>query len=164
MERCYLCLGSNLSDKVGMISRAIGCLCSHGGVAVSAVSSFYKTSPWGDTTQPDFINAVVEIYTHLSPSDLLWLAKSIESNLGRKQRRRWGPREIDIDILLYGCKIVDSDDLTIPHPRMCERGFVMAPLAELNPDLVHPTWGIKVIEILESIRQMGAEKWEVLLT
>lgn len=164
MERCYLGLGSNLSDRVGMISRAIGCLCCHGGVAVSAVSSFYKTSPWGDTAQPEFINAVVEIYTNLSPGDLLSVAKSIERDLGRKQRRRWGPREIDIDILLYGCKIVDSDDLRIPHPRMCERGFVMAPLAELNPNLVHPISGIKISEILESIRQTGAEKWEVLLT
>jgi len=163
MERCYIGLGSNLSDRIGMISKAIGCLSSCGGIAVSAISRFYRTPPWGVVDQPDFVNAVVEVHTHLSPGELLSLAKSIEASLGRRPGRRWGPREIDIDILLYGCSVLDSDDLSIPHPRMCERAFVIAPLAEISPDLVHPVSGMKMADILEVLRS-GGEMWEVLHT
>lgn len=164
MERCYIGLGSNLRDRIGMISKALGCLCNYGGLAISAVSRFYRTPPWGDTNQPEFINAVAEIYTYLSAPELLSAVKSIERNLGRKPRGRWGPREIDIDILLYGCSVFNYDDLSIPHPRMCERGFVIAPLAEISPDLVHPVSGMRIAEILELIRRSGGEKWEPLHT
>lgn len=105
---------------------------------VSAVSSLYDTAPVGDTDQPRFLNLVCEGQTALQPLELLAYVKKVESEVGRVPSRRWGPRAIDIDILLYGCETVVLPELAIPHPRICERVFVLAPLAEIAPDLVIP--------------------------
>ena len=102
-------------------------------------SSYYQTKPWGIVDQPDFINAVAAIDTALSPGQLLKQLQAIEQAQGRKRLERWGPRTIDLDILLYGDRVVSTDDLTIPHPRLTEREFVLYPLAELAPDLKLPT-------------------------
>ncbi len=160
MKKCYLGLGSNLSDRIGMISRAIRCLASHGGLAIAQVSSFYRSKPWGYRDQPEFINAVIEVHTFLEPLELLEVAKATEAVLGRKLRRRWGPREIDIDILLYDDEIVSNGDLEIPHPRMCERGFVLAPLVEINADLIHPGTGRSVSSHLADLLSKGETQWE----
>ena len=159
MVRCYLGLGSNVRDRVGMIARAVTCLGSGGDVVVRNVSSMYLTRPWGHEKQHDFVNAVAEVSTHLRPRELLRKVKRIEGCLGRRHRFRWGPREIDIDILLYGDDIVEEQDLRIPHPRICERAFVLVPLLEIAPDLVHPETGLHVRRYLDEIETCGETSW-----
>lgn len=114
---------------------ALRALDTSGKAEVVAVSSLYRTPPWGKTDQPDFLNAAAEVRTELEPRDLLDLCLEIERSLKRVRRERWGPRLIDIDILIYGDKTCSADDLRIPHPRMTERAFVLVPLAEIAPDL-----------------------------
>ena len=142
-----------------MIARAITCLACHGDIVLGKVSRLYLTEPWGYTEQDDFVNAVAQVDTHLGPEELLAEVKSIEDGLGRRKGKRWGPREIDIDILLYGEEVVESDGLRIPHPGICQRGFVLAPLAEIAPDLIHPETGRKVSGHLADIIEGGEASW-----
>ncbi|MFH1312853.1 MAG: 2-amino-4-hydroxy-6-hydroxymethyldihydropteridine diphosphokinase [Candidatus Eisenbacteria bacterium] len=164
MVQCYLGLGSNVSDRVGMITRAVACLGRGGDIVVRRLSGMYETRPWGNENQPDFVNAVAEVDTGLSPKELLTRVKGIERELGRRKGARWGPRRIDIDILLYGSEVVSEEDITIPHPHICERAFVLAPLAEIAPDLVHPLTGRCVKRYLEEIEESGETSWRNLDT
>lgn len=132
MERAYLSLGSNIGDRAAYLSRAIELLNNNTSIQVTKISSFYETEPQGYTDQSDFINCAVLIETDLQPFDLLIFCQEIERKLKRKRLFRWGPRTIDVDILTYGNIIINSDELTIPHERMYERAFVMAPLAEID--------------------------------
>lgn len=134
----YLGLGSNIGDRKANIDRAIELLKAQRDVEIIKASSIHETAPVGYRDQPDFFNAVVMIETRLKPRELLNAVLSIESLMGRKRTIRWGPRVIDIDILLYDNERLDEDDLHIPHPRMLEREFVMKPLAEIAPDLILP--------------------------
>ena len=135
-KTAYLGLGSNLGGREANMRQALKLMESDAKVAVVAASSLYETRPVGVEDQPDFLNAVVELRTSLDPWELLSLCLDVEKRLGRKRTIRWGPRVIDIDILLYeGVEIADNK-LSIPHPRMLERGFVMIPLAEIAPDLL----------------------------
>jgi 2-amino-4-hydroxy-6-hydroxymethyldihydropteridine diphosphokinase len=134
----YLGLGANLDDRIGAIAAAVRLLNDHHDIQVVRRSSLYETAPVGLTDQPAFVNTVVEAVTTLTPIALLDAAKDVERALGRQQRERWGPREIDVDILLYGDETVDGPSLTVPHPRIWERLFVLAPLADLRPDLAGP--------------------------
>ncbi|HYZ92168.1 MAG TPA: 2-amino-4-hydroxy-6-hydroxymethyldihydropteridine diphosphokinase [Actinomycetota bacterium] len=131
--RAFVGLGSNVGDRLENLRRAMDELVKE--VEVIGKSSVYDTDPVGPP-QPDFLNAVVEIRTELAPRDLLSRLKSIEARIGRIQGERWGPREIDLDLLLYGDEEIDEPDLRVPHPQMWERAFVLVPLAELAPDLV----------------------------
>jgi 2-amino-4-hydroxy-6-hydroxymethyldihydropteridine diphosphokinase len=142
-----------------MIARAISCLACHGDIVLRRLSCLYLSRPWGDTDQDDFVNAVAQVDTHLGPEELLAKVKAIETGLGRTRSRRWGPREIDIDILLYGEEVFEGDGLMIPHPRICERGFVLAPLVEIAPDLIHPRTGRRVSGYLEDITGDGETAW-----
>jgi 2-amino-4-hydroxy-6-hydroxymethyldihydropteridine diphosphokinase len=144
---------------MGMIARAMTCLVSQGDIILRKMSSLYRTKPWGCLDQDEFLNAAAEVETHLSPQDLLATAKRIEEGLGRRLGTRWGPREIDIDILLYGDEVLKEDDLTIPHPYMCERAFVLVPLVEIAPDLVHPETGIRVSAYFETMEKGGGSSW-----
>jgi 2-amino-4-hydroxy-6-hydroxymethyldihydropteridine diphosphokinase len=135
--RAYLGLGSNLGDRSENLRRAVALLGARDGVAVVRTSSVYETAPVGPS-QPDFLNAVAEVDTTLSPRDLLEACLGVEEEMGRVRRERWGPRVIDVDLLLYGDERVDEPDLVVPHPRMHERAFVLVPLAELAPDVVLP--------------------------
>jgi 2-amino-4-hydroxy-6-hydroxymethyldihydropteridine diphosphokinase len=162
--QCYLGLGSNVSDRIGMIARAVARLGREGDVVVRRLSSMYETKPWGRREQRDFVNAVAEVDTHLSPQDLLRKVKGIERDLGRGRSARWGPRRIDIDILLYGSEVVAEENLRIPHPYICERAFVLAPLVEIAPDLVHPATGRCVRGYLEDIEESGEISWRNLDT
>ena len=136
----YLALGSNLSDRETFLRSAIARLRDAPGVNFLRASSIYETEPVGVTDQPQFLNMVVEVEVEesVTPRHLLALAKRIEVEVGRTRRERWGPREIDIDVLLVGDEQISEDDFELPHPRMWERAFVMVPLAELAPDLRGP--------------------------
>lgn len=135
MAKAYIGLGSNLGDRKSNICAAEERLEKHPEVRVIQVSSLYETTPVGFTEQPDFVNAVAEIETELSPIELLHAILEIENEMGRVREKRWGPRVIDIDLLIYDDVAIHTPELELPHPRMKEREFVMAPLAEIAPDL-----------------------------
>jgi 2-amino-4-hydroxy-6-hydroxymethyldihydropteridine diphosphokinase len=131
----YVGLGSNLGDRVDAIVRAIRGLKAAPGVQILRQSALYETAPWGLLEQPWYLNAVAELTTTLGPTQLLLLLKKIESDLGRTSTYRWGPREIDLDLLLYGATRLARPGLIIPHRELENRAFVLGPLAELRPDL-----------------------------
>lgn len=132
-ERIYLGLGSNLGDRLANLSRAVEELAGRG-VRVVRSSRVYETDPVGGPPQPQYLNAVVEVATDLEPEELLRVCLEVESELGRTRGERWGPRTIDIDLLAYGDREIAEPDLTLPHPRMHEREFVLVPLLELDAD------------------------------
>lgn len=131
-----LAFGSNLGESAGMIGRAIDALDAMLDVSVTARSSLYATPPWGVEDQPDFVNACALVETCLAPLDLLTACKDLEVALGRVPGERWGPRLIDIDVLWMDGVSLESERLTLPHPRMTERAFVLVPMAEMAPNLV----------------------------
>ena len=132
----YLSLGGNLGDPRASMASALRMLDADPQTSVVVVSSLYRTPPWGKLDQPDFLNAAAEVSTERTPRGLLDLCLEAERRLKRVRQERWGPRLIDIDILLFGDQSVQQSGLDIPHPRMLERAFVLAPLAEIAPGLV----------------------------
>lgn len=132
--KCYLGLGSNLGERLTSLKRAVALLGEIGGLEVLRSSRVYETEPVGGPEQPEYLNAVIEIETTLDPHALLKECIGVEEAMGRVRADRWGPRNIDIDVLTYGREEVDDADLTVPHPRMHERMFVLAPLLELDAD------------------------------
>ena len=130
-----LALGSNVEDKAANIARAIDTLGAAGDIHLIQRSRDYKTPPWGVTDQDWFVNACVLIATKLGPHDLLRRCQDVENKMGRVRRERWGPRVIDVDILVHRAGPIASPDLTLPHPRITERAFVLAPLADIAPEL-----------------------------
>jgi len=134
----YVGLGSNMGDRERVLREAVRRLDARPQVRVVRTSHLYETDPWGDTDQPAFLNQVAVVCSALGPLALLAEAKRVEAELGRQARRRWGPREIDVDLLYCDGLQMDTPDLTVPHPLMLERQFVLVPLAELSPDLVLP--------------------------
>ena len=133
-ERVYLSLGGNLGDPAHAMGEALRMLDADASTEMVAVSSLYRTPPWGNTDQPDFLNAAAEIHTTRSPRELLELCLEAEKKLKRVRAERWGPRLVDIDILVFGDRTIHEQGLDIPHPRMLERAFVLVPLAEIAPD------------------------------
>lgn len=131
----YLGLGGNLGDPQAAMAAALRTLDAFSGIDVVQVSSLYRTPPWGVTDQPDFLNAVAEVETSLSPRALLHACLDAERRLKRVRNERWGPRAIDIDILIFGDNHIGEEGLSIPHPRIGERAFVLVPLLELAPNL-----------------------------
>lgn len=134
--RAYLGLGGNLGDPRQAMAAALATIDADEDTRVAAVSSLYRTPPWGKPDQPDFLNAAAEVFTSREPRELLALCLEAERRLKRVRAERWGPRTIDIDILLFGDRSVQEEGLEIPHPRMTERAFVLAPLAEIAPGLM----------------------------
>lgn len=150
MTIAYVGLGANLGAREETLRRAVELLGAADGVDVLAVSQLRETEPVGVVDQPPFLNGAVAIETARAPRDLLDLLLEIERSLGRVREERWGPRTIDLDLLLYGQEFVDEPGLRVPHPRVHERRFALEPLAELQPDLEVPGWG-KVSTLLSAL-------------
>ncbi|TIN16672.1 MAG: 2-amino-4-hydroxy-6-hydroxymethyldihydropteridine diphosphokinase [Mesorhizobium sp.] len=152
----YLSLGGNLGDPAKSMGAALRMLDADADTRVTGVSSLYRTPPWGKLDQPDFLNAAAEISTGLAPRALLDLCLDAERKLKRVREERWGPRLIDIDILVFGERVIHETGLEVPHPRMLERAFVLAPLAEIAPGLV--VGGRSITDRLAAVDTSGIER------
>lgn len=152
----YLALGTNLGDREANLQAAREALSSR--VRLIRASSIYATPPWGYIDQPEFLNQVVEVDTVLKPLPLLHFLKDIEVKLGREATFRNGPRLIDLDILFYGQAVIDGRILTVPHPRLQDRAFVLVPLDEIAPDFVHPALQQTVHELLAAVDGEGIQR------
>ena len=148
MKGVYLLLGSNIGDSAEMLNTAVDHIRASVGKVINS-SSVYQTKAWGIEDQPDFLNQVLEVDTHLKPHALLKQILQIEKDMGRIRYQKWGMRIIDIDILYYGNEILNNDDLKIPHPENQYRNFVLAPMAEIAPDFVHPALRLSQVELLK---------------
>jgi 2-amino-4-hydroxy-6-hydroxymethyldihydropteridine diphosphokinase len=157
MAITYLALGTNLGDRIANLRLALDAFPPD--IVVRSQSRIYETPAWGYEEQPSFLNMVVKGETGLSPGALLARLKVLERDLGRTPTFRWGPRVIDIDILFYDEITLDSPDLTIPHPRLHERAFVLVPLSDLAPDLVHPRLGNTIRQLLAQVDASGIQKY-----
>lgn len=146
----YLGLGSNMEDRQDNLNRALELLSQR--LRMGQVSPTYETEPVGNINQPRFLNLVCQVYTSLTPMGLLALAKGIELKLGRVPGKSNAPRPIDIDILFYGSQVIETPELVIPHPRLTERAFVLIPLADIAPGLVHSVTSKTVKELLEGLK------------
>ena len=156
MSLVYIALGSNLGDRAANLAKAREMLGND--IRVLKCSSVYQTAPWGYSEQDDFYNQVLECETELSPMRLLRRLKGVERGMGRKKTFRNGPRVIDLDILFYDNLILETMRLVIPHPRMHERAFVLVPMVELNPELIHPKLGKNMAELLAMVDQTGVRR------
>lgn len=160
----YLALGANLGDRPGQLRGARAALAASG-LRVTAASPLYETEAvGGPPSQPPYLNAVLRVETTLSCRALLALCLAVEASFGRRRQEQWGPRTLDIDLLLYGRETLNEPGLVVPHPRLHQRRFVLAPLADLDPELLHPVLGRSVRQLLaelgdgESVR-LYARKW-----
>lgn len=149
--KAYLGLGANIGERHENLKRAIQLLNDESHVEVTKESSIYETAPYGKTDQPDFLNMALEVETDLEPIELLELCLSVENELGRVREEVWGPRIIDIDVLMYEDLEIDIDNLIVPHEEMHLRKFVLEPLNEIAPNAVHPTFNKTVKELLEEL-------------
>ena len=158
MAEALLALGGNVGDVRATLDRAVAALCDGEEVRLLARSSDYRTPPWGVEDQPQFVNLCIAVETSLTPRALLARAQTIERALGRDRarERRWGPRPVDIDLIAYDDLVLEAADLTLPHPRLFERAFVLAPLAEIAGDKVIA--GTRVRDALARVDTRGVEK------
>lgn len=158
MNEAFISIGSNIGERHVYIEGAIQALGERTDTMVEKVSSVYETAPVGYTDQADFLNVVIYIRTELSAADLLITCQDIEQALGRERTIRWGPRTVDLDILLYNQEQIETETLIVPHPRMAERAFVLIPLVEISPDIVNPVSG-KLYSTEEAVEDTGVNIW-----
>ncbi|MBU1488007.1 2-amino-4-hydroxy-6-hydroxymethyldihydropteridine diphosphokinase [bacterium] len=167
-EKAYICLGSNLGDREENLKKAVELVGKVSLIRVSKASSLYETEPVGKKDQGCFLNQVIEVETALTPLELLGYLQEVEAKLGRERKdlsstsigERWGPRTVDLDILLYGDIQIDQADLRIPHPEMHRRAFVLIPLAEIAPEARHPELNKSIEELLlESPDESEVRRW-----
>ncbi|WP_100011870.1 2-amino-4-hydroxy-6-hydroxymethyldihydropteridine diphosphokinase [Lentibacillus sediminis] len=151
MNRAYIALGANIEPRARHLQKALDMLRRHPHITMKKQSSIYETAPVGYTEQADFLNMAAEIDTSLSASELLDVCQQIEQELGRKRSIRYGPRTIDLDILLYNQENKKMDRLTIPHPSMHERAFVLIPLGDIAPEVLVPGWNKRVRDFIDEL-------------
>jgi 2-amino-4-hydroxy-6-hydroxymethyldihydropteridine diphosphokinase len=158
MAEALIALGGNVGDVRETLSRAIAQFCDNDAVTLLARSSDYRTPPWGVEDQPPFVNCAIAVSTSLSPHELLRRGQATERAFGRDRanERRWGPRTLDIDLIAYDDVTLNEPDLTLPHPRLFERAFVLVPLAEIVPD--RPIGGVRIRDALAALDRTGIER------
>ena len=160
-NQAYIALGSNMGDRYEYLKKAVLLLENQEKITVVNTSSIYETDPVGFTDQDQFLNMAVQVSTSLKPLELLDECLKIEEQLGRKREIRWGPRTLDLDILLYNQEDIETEKLTIPHPRMSERAFVILPLLEMNPNIMLPHMEEPLKSCLQSIPDKeGVRIWK----
>lgn len=160
-EGVYISIGSNLGDREGNIKKAIELIGESPGIRIGRASLLYETEPVGREDQGWFLNQVIEVSTTLSPQELLGLLGKIETTLGRTREERWGPRRIDLDILLFGDLIVDLPELKIPHPELHKRNFTLIPLAEIAPETRDPLLNRSIEDLLLECADTGeVRRWQ----
>lgn len=152
MSTAYIGIGSNIGNREENCFKAIRLLPARG-VSIKKKSSLIETEPWGVRDQPKFLNMAAEVETEFAPRQLLEILKDVEEEIGREETYRWGPRLIDLDILLFDDYVMDTPDLKVPHPHMHQREFVLKPLAEIAPDKMHPTLKKTIRQLLEELRK-----------
>lgn len=156
MHTAYVALGSNLGDRKANLEEAVSCVAAVG-IKVVKVSSWLETEPYGVTDQPMFMNGVMQVETEKSPLELLRTLLAIELDMGRVRKRHWGERNIDLDLLLYEDVVMTSKELNLPHPDMQNRDFVLVPLVEIAPDLVHPMLKKSIKQLLDELTVKGRD-------
>ena len=154
----FLGLGTNMGDRKKNLTQALTILNDRPDLTVLRTSSIYETEPWGLANQPKFLNMVAEFATSISPDELLERVKKVEQDMGRKAGPRFGPRIIDIDILLLEDQVVDEPNLNVPHVSLHERAFILVPLSELAPELVHPVFGVTVATLAAKVSGLDGVK------
>ncbi len=158
MNKAFISIGSNIGEREIYLEEAVKALSDREDTKVESISSIYETAPVGYTDQADFLNIVIGIETTLTASDLLSVCQGIEQELGRKRVIRWGPRTVDLDILLYNEEKIETESLIVPHPRMAERAFVLIPLLEIAPDQVNPLNG-QLYSEEAAVQEEGVQIW-----
>ncbi|CAH0306287.1 2-amino-4-hydroxy-6-hydroxymethyldihydropteridinepyrophosphokinase [Peribacillus sp. Bi96] len=157
----YLSIGSNLGNRLDTFQEAFQLLAENPSIKLVACSSLYETEPIGYTDQDCFLNAVLKVETDLEPEELLHACMQIEQEFGRKREIRWGPRTLDLDILLYNHENIETEILSVPHPRMHERAFVIVPLMEVDPDIILPQMHTPLSDLFEQISDKeGVRLWK----
>ncbi len=156
MSEVYISMGSNLGRRITNLESAKELIVKSGGLILKNISPYYETEPVGLSDQPYFINAVMCIKTDLSPGEILYKLHAVEQALNRKREIRWGPRTIDLDILLYDNIILKDNMLEIPHPRMHERAFVLEPLCDIAPEVIHPVLQESAQELLKEVKNKSS--------
>lgn len=164
MVTAYLGLGANLGDREANINKALVEIVRTGKCRLTRISSIYETEPVGIREQPNFLNAVAEVETEMAPLELLATLRDAERGIGREKTFKWGPRLIDIDILLYGKQSLSEENLEIPHPEMHRRAFVLTPLAEIAPTVTHPILGLTARKMSDDIGSEGIREYKPLQT
>lgn len=163
MTKAYLGLGSNIGERIGYIEDALSEIKNIKNTNVVKVSSVYETEPWGNVDQDDYLNSVIEIDTGLDAQNLLNELKLIEKKIGRTENQRWAQREIDIDLLFYGNEILESEFMTVPHPQIEKRKFVLVPMSELNADFIHPVFKKTISQLLSETKdELNVTKYKTI--
>ncbi len=158
--RALVALGSNLGDRAGHLLGAVAALARRPKVRLAGLSRIYETVPVGPAGQGPYLNAVLAVETELGPLELLEVLLAIERAHGRVRRERWGPRTLDLDLLDFGGRVLERPGLSLPHPRLHERAFVLVPLAEVAPDWRHPLLRTTAAELLAKLDRSGVQPWE----
>lgn len=157
-RKIYVGLGANLGEREQTIRTAVKMIGDLPTTSVARVSSLYDTEPLGELEQPNFLNAVAQLESDLAPRQLLWNLLLIEKRLGRVRAHRWGPRPIDLDLLFYGALVTEEEGLSVPHPEIAHRAFVLVPLVELDAEFVHPVTGKTLLAHLKELKSHAGVK------